>query len=854
MSPPALEGLTESEAAARLTAYGPNALPTAREQSWLRHASEVLREPMLLLLLGAGALYLLLGDRLEAAALLVLACFAVLLNVVQQVRAGRAIEKLGELARPQAAIVRGGIQRRIAAADIVPGDILVIGEGERIAADGWVVSGGGLMVDESLLTGEPVPVRKAISRGPAGDPPPQPGGDDLSYGFSGTMVVAGSGLIRVAATGPQAALGRIGQALTTITTEAPRLTVETRALVRIAALAGLGASALATVLFGLLRGGWVDAVLSGIALSMSLLPEELPVVLALFLTMGAMRLARCRVLARHGSAIESLGAATVLCTDKTGTLTLNRMAIAQLRLPDGSVHRLDREDSAPLPAAFVELAGLGLLACAERPVDPMEMAFHDLSDRDGNAGVAWRQRRGWALDHRYPLERDLLAVSHVWKGNQTERVIAAKGAPEAIAELCGLPPEERAAMEVEVEAMARSGLRVLGVAEAGWPGGALPENQRAFAYGFRGLIGLADPVRPGVPEAVATLQAAGIRVAMITGDYPATARAIALQAGLAESGVMTGSELARLGDAELVARVASVSVFARVIAEQKVRIVEALKARGDVTAMIGDGVNDAPSLKAAHIGVAMGRRGTDVAREAAAIVLLDDDFAAIPAAVALGRRIFDNLRKASGFIVAVHVPIAALALAPLILGWPIVLEPLHIAVLELIIDPVCALAFEAEREEPGTMRRPPRNPREGLLPRRSWTASLAQGALAAATVLGVGAWAHADPMLNAAAARAATFASLLVAVLLLIAAHRSTGASPLRGLLRPNGPLLVIGACAATTFAAALMVPALRQAFGFAPMPPASLAVAAGAATALAMALATLKHACARLVRRGSPA
>lgn len=838
----AIQGLAESEAVARLATYGPNALPSARPKSFLRQAGEVVREPMLLLLLGAGVVYLVLGDLTEAAALLVLACFSVILTLVQQTRAGHAIEKLRELARPQAAVVRAGIQRRIPAAEIVPGDILVVGEGERVTADGWIVSDDRLAVDESVLTGEPIPVRKTTSLEPADRPPPQPGGDGLPYAFSGTMVVSGSGLIRVAATGPQAAIGRIGIALATITTEVPRLTLEMRGLIRVAAIAGLAASMLATVLFGFLRGGWVDAILSGIALSMSLLPEELPVVLALFLTMGAMRMARQKVLARYGSAIESLGATTVLCTDKTGTLTLNRMAIAQLRLPDGASLLIDGEGAAPLPPAFIELAGLGVLASAETPVDPMEAAFHDLSCRQGNAAVTWRQRQGWTLDHRYPLAADLLAVSHVWKGAREEWVVAAKGAPEAIAELCGLSFDERAAVARQVEDMASSGLRVLGVAEASWHGGALPGTQRAFPHIFRGLIGLADPIRPGVPEAVATLQGAGIRVVMITGDYPTTAQAIAQQAGIALTGMMTGPELGQLGDADRVARISSVSVFARVMAEQKVLIVEALKMRGEVTAMIGDGVNDAPSLKAAHIGVAMGRRGTDVAREAAAIVLLDDDFAAIPAAVALGRRIFDNLRKASGFIIAVHVPIAALALAPLILGWPIVLGPLHIAVLEMIIDPVCALAFEAERAERAIMRRPPRDPNVGLLPRKSWTGSLAQGGLAAITVLGAGAWAFLVSARNAAEGRALVFAGLLLAVLLLIAAHRSTQGSPLRAFCRPSAPLLVIAASAALFFAAALVLPALRDAFGFAPIPLSGLAVVAGLTLVLAAALGAVKH------------
>jgi soluble P-type ATPase len=401
-----------------------------------------------------------------------------------------------------------------------------------------------------------------------------------------------------------------------------------------------------------------------------MLPEELPVVLTLFLTMGALRMSRARVLARRGSAIEALGAATVLCTDKTGTLTQNRMEIAELRLPDGRSHAIGKQAALVIPEPFVELAGLGILACLEQPFDPMETAFHELGGKHQGQDLTWRQSQGWTLHRQYPLSPELLAVSHVWGGGDEDHVIAAKGAPEAIADLCGMAGDDRARLQQTVDAMAQHGLRVLGVAEARWRGEAFPESQSHFDFALRGLVGLSDPIREAVPSAVTELRSAGVRVVMITGDYPATARAIAAQAGIEGGDVMTGAELDAFDDAALAVRIREVSVFARVMPEQKLRIVQALKSAGEIVAMTGDGVNDAPSLKAAHIGIAMGRRGTDVAREASAIVLLDDDFSAIPAAMRLGRRIYDNLRKAMGFIFAVHIPIGGLALAPLLADHP----------------------------------------------------------------------------------------------------------------------------------------------------------------------------------------
>jgi Ca2+-transporting ATPase len=585
------------------------------------------------------------------------------------------------------------------------------------------------------------------------------------------------GIRQVIATGAMSEIGKIGQSLRTQETEPSRLQVQTRRLVRMFALVGGAVSVLAVLLYGTLRGGWLDAVLAGIALGMSMLPEEFPVVLTVFMAMGAWRMSRARVLTRRAAAIETLGSATVLCTDKTGTLTENRMSIVELRLKSGAIFRPREAPGTKMPEDFHDLAEFGLLASAQGPFDPMEKAFYDF----GRAQLAETEHLHgpeWKLVHTVGLRPDLLAMSNVWQAadGRQEFVVAAKGAPEAIADLCHLSAADYAGLMQSVDAMGAEGLRVLGAARASFAGPTWPDSQHDFAFEFLGLVGLADPLRPSVPDAMSECRSAGIKVIMITGDYLATARAIARQAGLDAENVLTGEELDKLSEAELARCVQMATVFARIMPEQKLRIVNALKANGEIVAMTGDGVNDAPSLKAAHIGIAMGGRGTDVAREASSIVLLDDDFGSIVKAIRVGRRIYDNLRKAMGFIFAVHVPIAGLALLPLLFGLPILFGPMHIAFLEMVIDPVCSLVFEAETEEDDVMRRPPRAPDEPLFsgPLIGW--SLLQGAFAfvLVAVIFIVAFRRGMPEEEV---RALAFFSLVLTIVSLIFVNRSFSAS-----------------------------------------------------------------------------
>ena len=597
-----LSGLSESEAASRLRDAGPNELPRPARRTTFAIAFEICREPMLQLLLAASAIYLILGSLGEALVLVASACATVAIAIVQEARTERVLEALNDLTSPTATVVRGGMRKRIAARELVCGDIVLLAEGDRVPADALLAEAHDLEADKSTLTGKSVAVRKRPAQGERG--PARPGGDDQPYVFAGTVIVRGQGVAEIVATGASSEIGRIGKVIGGIDQAPTPLHAQTRKIVSVFGAIGIGCCILATLLYGFTRGGWLEAVLAGVTLAMSMLPEEFPLVLSIFLVMGAWRIAQSRVLARRSVTIEALGAATVLCTDKTGTLTFNRMAVTELCAGDV----VWRPSDAALPEALHALLEFGILASETDPTDPMEKAFYDL----GQAHLASTEHLhgDWQLVHEYGLAPTLLAMSHVWKAiGRDDHVIAAKGAPEAVADLCHMGAEALAKLHREVERMAEGGMRVLGVAAASFAGSVRPGTQHDFPFVFLGLVGLTDPIRPAVPAAIRACRDAGIKVAMITGDHAATARAIAVQAGIDPAGLVTGHELDAMPDDELRRRVATATIFARIMPEQKLRIVEALKANGEIVAMTGDGVNDAPSLKAAHIGIAMGGAG-----------------------------------------------------------------------------------------------------------------------------------------------------------------------------------------------------------------------------------------------------
>jgi Ca2+-transporting ATPase len=822
-----LTGLTDSDAARRLARDGYNELPSSKKRSTFRIALDVVREPMFLLLVTCGAIYLVLGDVEEAIMLLGFVAVVMGITLYQERRTERALEALRDLSSPRAAVIRGGVETRIPGRDVVRDDLLVVREGDRVAADALLLSSVNLSVDESLLTGESVPVRKAAADAPAETA--RPGGDDLPFVFASTLVVQCHGVARVQATGLGTEIGKIGKALQAVETEDTLLQRQTGRLVRNLAILGLSLCAVVVVVYGMTRSDWLHGLLAGITLAMAMLPEEFPVVLTIFLALGAWRISKKQVLTRRVPAVETLGSATVLCVDKTGTLTLNRMSVSRI-FANGQTLDVSGERQAPLPEAFHELVEYSILASQLDPFDPMEKAIRQLGD--AHLADTEHLHHDWKLVHEYPLSKHLLALSRVWKSRESDDyVIAAKGAPEAIADLCHFGDSQLEELAGQIIPMANSGLRVLGVARARLGASDLPGEQHDFEFEFLGLIGLADPVRPTVPQAIAECRTAGIRVVMITGDYAGTAMNIAAQIGLTpHDRVITGPEMDRLDDATLQARVRTVNIFARVVPEQKLRLVTAFKANGEIVAMTGDGVNDAPALKAAHIGIAMGGRGTDVARESAALVLLDDDFSSIVASVKLGRRIFDNIKKAIAYIVAVHVPIAGMSLIPVLFNWPLVLLPVHILFLELIIDPACSTIFEAEPEEADVMRRPPRNPAEPLFGRRTVVLSLLQGASVLAIVLAVFgiSFLRGQGVLEA---RALSYTTLIIANLALILTNRSWTRTIVTTLRTPNTALWWVLGGATLFLTLALRVPFLRRMFGFAPLHARDIAICLAAGT-----------------------
>lgn len=805
------EGISEAKAAEILAAEGYNELPSSKRKSIFRIAYEVVKEPMFILLVACGIIYLFLGDREEALMLLGFVFVVMGITFYQERKTERALEALKDLSSPRALVIRDGKHRRIAGREVVRGDMVILSEGDRVPADGVIIWNNNLACDESLLTGEPVPVKK--SAGDTGMEMGSPGGDDTPFVFSGSMAVQGQAVVEIKSTGLRTEMGKIGAALRSIEQDSTGLQKEINKLVQKIAVIGIFLCVLVFVIYGLTRLDWLKGFLAGLSLAMAMLPEEFPVVLTIFFALGAWRISKKRVLTRRVPVIETLGSATVLCVDKTGTLTMNKMTIELIYAGD-KLHDISRGLDLGGAPEIIEIVEAGILACQKDPFDPMEKAFKDLANSAGlDSSKVFESMK---FVREYPLSKEMLALSHVFIQPSTGTYfVACKGAPEAIMDICHMDKTEIEKVMVKVNEMASGGHRVLGVAKADYRSGKLPDNQHDFVFKFMGLVGLADPVRPQAKNAVAECYSAGIRVVMITGDYQATAVNIAGQIGLKDAlNVLTGRELDLMPEAELIERMKNTNVFARVVPEQKLKIVKMFKAAGEVTAMTGDGVNDAPALKAADIGIAMGARGTDVAREAASLVLLDDDFESIAAAVKMGRRIFDNLKKALSYIVSVHVPIAGLSLIPVLFKWPLIMMPVHIVFLELIIDPACSIVFEAEPEEKDVMKRKPRHKKDSVFGVKPVLISLLQGFVVLAVVLAVFIM---SGKLNATEeeARTMAFVTVVVSNLCLILTNLSWTRNVFEIIRDPNPAMWLVIGGATALISAVLYFPKLRALFGF---------------------------------------
>ncbi len=818
--PPSLSGLTSGQARERLMAEGYNELPREKERHFWQLAWNIIQEPMLLLLLACGLIYVVLGDLREALVLLFFVFVIIFITIYQESKTEKALAALKSLASPRALVLRDSHYQRIAGREVVRGDLVFLNEGDRVPADGILIWNNNLAVNESLLTGEALSVQKEA--GHQDSDMRRPGEESQICVYSGTMVVSGQGLAFIKAVATATEMGRIGQLLGGIKTENTLLQKDIKRLIKYVSIIGLSFCLAVIAVSFMFSGNLLRSFLSGLTLAMSILPEEFPVVLAIFLSIGAWRMSRRQVLIRKLSAVESLGAATVLCVDKTGTLTMNKMKIKQIWLADdeadsdlnqgalmGRIYDIAPADN----SALREILKIAALASHQETFDPLEKAIKELKRQ-----VFLKENiyHGWRHQREYPLSSSLLAETNVWENQDEGWLVASKGAPEAIMELCRLADDQKDDLHAQVKKMAQDGLRVLAVAAAIAPAQDLPESPRSFTFKLVGLLGFMDPVRAHAADAIQECYEAGITVKMITGDYPETGKNIAGQIGLANpEEALTGAELQSLSDKELSRAVKHINVFARMVPENKLQIIRALQKSRHVVVMTGDGVNDGPALKAADIGVAMGSRGTDVAREAADIVLLDDDFSSLVKGIKEGRRIFDNLKRAIVYTLAVHIPIAGLTLIPLILGWPIILFPAHIMFLELIIDPSCSVVFEAEPADLNIMKRRPRNSRQSILNRSNLFISFIQGLSILAVVLAVYKYCLIFGF-DDASARTTAFTTLIFANLLLILTNRSWRSNTFIILFRQNKALWPIVGGALLFLALTIYTPFFRGIFSFA--------------------------------------
>jgi Ca2+-transporting ATPase len=737
-------GLTDAEAKKRLASNGANELPTEKTRSGWLILVEVLREPMLLLLLVSVVLYFFLGELAETVLLSVSVSLVVFISYYQEKRTERALAALKNLSVPMVLVVRSGERIKIERKNIVVGDIVCLVEGDRVGADGVIVESSSLMIDESMLTGESVSVEKTGSAEKA---------------FMGTMVVRGEGLMEVTATGINTEMGKIGKSLESIESDQTDLQIKTKKTVRGIGFWALLVCLILIVYFGLVKGQWIEGVLAGLTAGMALLPEEFPVVMTVFLALGAWRISQKKVLTRKMAAIETLGSISVLCVDKTGTLTENNMSIESLADINGVV-----EINEKVGERWKHLLNISMMASSSDPFDPMEIAIKRLFEASSfRMSALWNGVKDYSLGKRF-------TVARAWENKDGKKMVALKGSPEGVMEKCLLTAKEKLIIAGQVQNLASKGMRVIAVAEA-LNVKKLPKKKSEIKYEWCGLLGIKDPLRKGVIEALKMCETAGIKVMMITGDYPVTAIKIAQDAGMKTEteNMITGEQIEKFDTQTLALRLKNVNVCARVKHNQKLQIVDALKQMGKVVAMTGDGVNDAPALKKADVGVAMGKRGTDVAREASDLVLLNDDFESLVGSIEMGRRIYMNIKKAMMYLISVHVPIAGVTLLPLLTGENMLLLPAHIVLMEFIIDPVASVIFEMKARR-GLMQMEPRPIKENLFSRTEIRRSLSQGFLllaGAVIIYGIGRYLGWSEELM----RGSIFLSLVIGNLMLMLWH-----------------------------------------------------------------------------------
>ncbi len=817
-------GLTSEQARKLQIEHGRNELTPQKKTSLISKALHIIAEPMFLLLLAAAVIYFVLGEPRDGAIMLIFVVGIISIDVIQEWKTDRTLSALKDLSSPHVKVIRDGVEQDIASVDLVPGDIMLLCEGVKIPADGVILKSNDLCVDESSLTGEAEGVWKnALDI-------VKPFSDywRKDYCYAGTLVTQGTATVQVDRIGAGTEYGKIGMNVAAAPEEATPLQKQTGRLVKTCA-------GIAAVLFALvgvvtyldipdhmLGERLIESVLSGITLAMAMIPEEFPVILTVFLSMGAWRLAKKNSLVRKLPSVETLGAVSVLCVDKTGTITMNQMTVQEIWSLKGDDH------------ALCETMGLG---CEVEAYDPMEKAM--LSHCEA-MGISREHLFSGMLVNEYAFTNELKMMGHVWLRNG-ELLVAAKGSPERLMPLCDMTVEERERAGHELIKMGKEGLRVIAVGRMKLANRQeIPAQLTDCRLDFLGLIGLADPPRDGVAQDIALCSRAGVRVVMITGDNGITASSIAKKIGMKDvDNIITAEALEKMTDEELREKVKTVNIFSRVIPEHKMRIVKAFKDNGEIVAMTGDGVNDAPALKYADIGIAMGKRGSEVSREAADLILLDDNFSTIVDTIKDGRRIYDNIRKAVGYVFTIHIPIALSSLLAPMLGIApasLFLLPLHVVLLELIIDPTCSIVLERQPAEEDIMDRPPRDPKEQMLTRSMLIKSVLQGLTIFAAAFGTYFWMLAGNPVNAPAARAMGLAIIMIANLLLVQVNSSSHdfiARSIRSMVRDKVMWLVNVATLAGL--AAILYTPLANVLKLAPLSGRQLLIALSMALAATM-------------------
>ncbi len=792
-------GLSLAESVGARNRYGTNRLERSKALGFWRSAREIFMEPMFLLLVASAVVYFFAGAAAEAWFMLGAVVLVAAISLYQDLRSRHALEALQAFTQPYAAVIRDDRLVRLPAEEVVVGDYVVASEGELIIADGFLRQVNDFSVNESILTGEAYSVFKDA----AGQ------GEQV---FSGTLVASGQCVFEVSAVGIHTRLGQIGQSIDTTESVKTPLQIQIRSFVRSMALAGTFIFLLIWLINWLRSEDLAESLLRGLTIAMSILPEEIPVAFASFMALGAYRLMQLGIIVKQTATVEALGSATVLCTDKTGTITENRMDVYQCYV-FSSEHIYDRDSfNDPAVASLLRSA---MWASETVPFDSMERALHQLYGEIHPID----ERPLYHMAHEYPLSGIPPMMTHVFENNEGQRIIACKGAPEALLAHSALSPEEVERVKTVNSSFAQQGLRVLAVGTA-IPETTLPENQEAFSFRFEGLIAFYDPPKKNINQVFSSLKRAGIRVKLVTGDNPETAMAISRQAGLSGYQLaISGPELSELQGEAFDKAVQSHTIFSRIYPELKLRIVTSLEQQGEIVGMTGDGVNDGPALKAAHIGIAMGARGSEIAKSAASLILTDDDLGRMIDAVAMGRRIYTNLKKAIQYIISIHIPIILTVAIPSVLGWvyPAIFTPVHVIFLELIMGPTCSIIYEREPSEPNSMEQPPRPASKTFFSLRELAISICQGlGITAATLLiylyGVKHQYSEDLI------RSMVFSTLIFANIFLTLVNRSFYYSVITTLHYKNSLLLAMLGLTTIMLLALLYVPVLSHFFRLVPL------------------------------------